>query len=605
MIQGVRPSQFILVYGPGAILEGERGPRIIPDAQRGLFGQHSKYKPDDYRIDDERMSRGLLGGAQIYRLPTNPELGHDGYIYRTKEFPKWRLCVNLHGHGGSLLYDEEVCPMCKSGGGRDAIGFVMACRDGHLDEVPWIRLVHDRADCDKSRDGSIHPDLRRKSILWRRRGGTLSDVRLECPRCGRNKIFGDVYYREQRCDGRHPHKEGLGAAYWNGVCAKSAKIIARQASNIRLAETRTLLSIQAVHTNLRHHLQNNAIDAVFRISKPDSKEAVVRILDDLSANRNIGKGVADEFRQAGWEEIKQAMDDATRGPPNTYHGLVMDEFRELMKASVRGAPPQNEESRESAVLFEVDPQDRRTARTKNGTAFKVTPIQTLRTVTVQTGFRRDIPERDSAGTQPNLVKNRYKDEAGVTWFPGVEFFGEGLFIRPDADGGWADSMKGESREEWMAGLRNADSYDEFVFRDAGESRDELNPGFVWWHTLAHLLIRTISEEAGYSPASMRERIYFEADGARCRGGILLYATQPGSEGTLGGLIALAPHMEKFLRISLDKAKSCSGDPLCGEARFRANGYDGASCYACLMNSETSCEHRNMWLDRHVLMENMP
>ena len=39
--------------------------------------------------------------------------------------------------------------------------------------------------------------------------------------------------------------------------------------------------------------------------------------------------------------------------------------------------------------------------------------------------------------------------------------------------------------------------------------------------------------------------------------------------------------------------------------MRDHGYIGASCYGCTMNSETSCEHRNMWLDRNILLENIP
>ena len=125
------------------------------------------------------------------------------------------------------------------------------------------------------------------------------------------------------------------------------------------------------------------------------------------------------------------------------------------------------------------------------------------------------------------------------------------------------------------------------------------------HTLSFLLTRTTGEEASYSPASIRERFYFEPRGGMYRGGILLYAAQPGSEGTLGGLIGRVPHMGTILGAALKKAASCSGDPLCGEARFRSGGYNGASCYACLMTSEMSCEHRNMWLYRHVLLDNPP
>ena len=87
--------------------------------------------------------------------------------------------------------------------------------------------------------------------------------------------------------------------------------------------------------------------------------------------------------------------------------------------------------------------------------------------------------------------------------------------------------------------------------------------------------------------------------------MLLYTSQPGAEGTLGGLSSLSSSMENYLNSAISKISYCSGDPLCEEQMFEPGGYNGAACYGCLMNSETSCEHRNMWLDRNVLIENTP
>ena len=119
------------------------------------------------------------------------------------------------------------------------------------------------------------------------------------------------------------------------------------------------------------------------------------------------------------------------------------------------------------------------------------------------------------------------------------------------------------------------------------------------------MIRIISEECGYSSSSIRERIYFKRDGNKIDGGILLYAAQPGSEGTLGGLTALVPHFGSFLNTVLEKVTSCSADPLCADDLFKHKKANGACCFGCLMNSETSCEHRNMWLDRNVLRDSIP
>ena len=604
MTQKIRPSQFILMYGPGAILEGKDGPRLIPAASIGLFRGSSDFKPNDYRIDDNRMSKGMLRGAKIYRLPTNPELGHENDIYRTKPFPLWKLCPHPKHKGGLLLYKGDVCPVCKddaTGNGRDAVAFVMACRDGHLDEIPWDWLVHQSSPCKKHKLQSLHPGLREESILWHRRGSGLSDVVLECPRCGKTQKFGYLYYRPLPCHGRHPQQERLGSPRRAGTCARKARMITRRASNLRLSETRTLLSIQSTGTSLHVYLQNPSIEG-YLLRPVNSKDELMGALETLRSKGSIPVDALEEFQNSDWREICSAIEESKKPQPDTYHDLLLDEFRELVKASTDGAPPQAAARPKARVIFEINPGEAKVVRAGKGTQFRFTPVQTMRTVTVQTGFRRDIPESD-ASELPKLVPAKHIQDS-ETWFPGVEFYGEGIFVHVDK-GGWADYTKGESAKAWSDGASCADQYRNFVFRDANNSRDELNPGFVWWHTLSHLLIRAIGEEAGYSPASIRERVYFEPNGGRGQGGILLYATQPGGEGTLGGLVGLVPHMQKILRVALDKVASCSGDPLCGDARFHKGDHNGASCYACLMTSETSCEHKNMWLDRHVLTDNMP
>ncbi|HEY7420299.1 MAG TPA: hypothetical protein VH593_34290, partial [Ktedonobacteraceae bacterium] len=91
--QSLRRSQFITTFGPGAILEGPQGPRIIPVLNdSGLFYQRS---PDAFEITDSRLSRALLDGAGILRLPSNAELGIVDYnfIYTTFPFPDWALCM--------------------------------------------------------------------------------------------------------------------------------------------------------------------------------------------------------------------------------------------------------------------------------------------------------------------------------------------------------------------------------------------------------------------------------------------------------------------------------------------------------------------------------
>ena len=134
-------------------------------------------------------------------------------------------------------------------------------------------------------------------------------------------------------------------------------------------------------------------------------------------------------------------------------------------------------------------------------------------------------------------------------------------------------------------------------------RHPIHPLEVWWHTLSHRLIRSLSLDAGYSSSALRERVFFEppTGGGIPRGGLLIYAVQSGGDGTLGGLTALAGHLEDILNDSVHDLDTCSNGPVCDEG---VELRDGAACYACLYASETSCEFRNQGLDRSLLLETL-
>ena len=108
----------------------------------------------------------------------------------------------------------------------------------------------------------------------------------------------------------------------------------------------------------------------------------------------------------------------------------------------------------------------------------------------------------------------------------------------------------------------------------------------------------------YSSAAIRERVFVEIDEefGDAKGGVLLYTAQPGGDGTLGGLIALVPQFERIVAAAIRDIDACSNDPLCGDETFRVGKYNGAACYSCALVSETSCEHRNMRLDRNLLIQ---
>lgn len=602
----MRLSQFVITYGPGAILEGINGPRIIPRPDIGLFRDGCGFTPEDFEITDLRMSLGLLNGARVFRLPSNSELGRRDAdpVYLTKSFPEWKLCQNTREHGSNffVLYKSNRCPICHSLERRDSepVRFVRACADGHLDDVDWYHVVHGDAYCRNDR-----------YFRWYKGGGSLSQILIECPTCRKRTSLGEAYGKQWPCSGRFPEKEALEETdHHHSECSRGSYIILRQASNLRIPELRTLFTVPDRCTRLHSLLENHHIINLLKYEKRKKhnigKSNVKDILEYLVENRLISPSLIDEIMSYSEEEIIEAINEVMSPVPQQYEELLLDEFRKFIEASTIGYPPVRGKKPSSPVLFEVNLQRvRKVMGPFNNLMFRVVPVTRLRAVTVQTGYRRVIGRQQDEIIRPVATSFKMGDQE---WYPGVELFGEGVFIMLDEGEGWHRWINKNAADRWYHAYDHCEadySGKDYLFRKKNPPYDELHPVFVWWHTLAHCIIRGLSIYAGYSSASIRERVYVEIDGERARGGIVLYATQPGSEGTMGGLIALVPHFEKIMKYAIEMARTCSNDPLCIGNHFESGGCNGPACYGCVLVSETSCEHRNMWLDREVLLENLP
>ncbi len=121
------------------------------------------------------------------------------------------------------------------------------------------------------------------------------------------------------------------------------------------------------------------------------------------------------------------------------------------------------------------------------------------------------------------------------------------------------------------------------------------------HTLSHLLITAVSLDCGYASSSIRERIYVAKSGY----GILLYTASPDAEGTLGGLVESADRIDRYLRQAVDPGTLCSNDPVCAQHQPDNRQEDrlllGAACHGCVLLAESSCERRNDFLDRALVV----
>lgn len=164
-------------------------------------------------------------------------------------------------------------------------------------------------------------------------------------------------------------------------------------------------------------------------------------------------------------------------------------------------------------------------------------------------------------------------------------------------------------ESWLRRSEVAGRVDELVdgHRVWTEDRNSTRafPGgpYVLLHTLSHLLIQSVAMRCGYPASSIRERIYADMDSKRY--GLLLFTASPDAEGTLGGLVGQARYIEAHLAAALRAGELCSNDPVCAQHSPRdgmeGRWLHGASCHGCALIAETSCEMRNDYLDRALVV----
>jgi hypothetical protein len=142
----------------------------------------------------------------------------------------------------------------------------------------------------------------------------------------------------------------------------------------------------------------------------------------------------------------------------------------------------------------------------------------------------------------------------------------------------------------LDGLRNERKLD----------RRLISPELVLIHSFSHLLIRQLAFECGYDSSSIRERLYVSDDPETRMAGLLLYTASGDTEGTLGGLVRQGEpgRLDATVAAAMRNASICSSDPLCIESKGQGlYSLNLASCHACGLLPETTCEEGNLLLVR--------
>lgn len=574
----VRRSQVITTYGPGALIDLPRHSAIV-----GGLDTWPKTSDLD-EIEEPRLARKLqmMTGVAAPRLyapppdlndPREPARGIGAW-----RFPEWFVVQEEAGgeqrERSRRLVHRKALDEKGRFDGRQVVPtrFVRACPKGHVDDLDWHRFVHGPED-----------NCRRR--LWldeRGTGGDLGDLVVRCE-CGRQRGMHEATVLEL-----NPLGTCRGARPWlgrnaNEDCKQPSRLLIRTASNAYFPQVVSVLSLPE---------RGTAVETAVTELWDDLQ--IVDGVSDLAVLKKKPK-IAEKLAPFGDEEVIVAIREAKRG--KAAERPVKQVELEVLLAAPEGFGDD----------VPVDPNfharrlpDRAWRRSNRfGGIAAVIQLHRLREVLVLTGFTRfEAVTPDIHGEYETDVE-RAQIALEPEWFPAVENHGEGVFIQ----------LRAEAVKNWFGRPAVVQRLDDLAIghhrwvKDRKIQRPFPGGPYVLMHTLSHLLIQSLAMRCGYPASSIRERIY--ADGERERFGILLYTGSPDAEGTLGGLVQQARHLEDHLAHALRMSALCSNDPICAQhapgESMEGRWLHGAACHGCALVAETSCEMRNDYLDRALVV----
>ncbi|MDE0123858.1 MAG: DISARM system helicase DrmA [Bryobacterales bacterium] len=584
----LRSSQVITTYGPGALVDLPKHSVIVAGLET--------WKPKRLRqIEEPRLAARVrsVTGIPAPRLYASPRDSKPTWFQTTsrqsrigaRRFPKWFVVQsadrpNVGNRSGSAVTSRRLVHLDDLEKDRFerkpvvATRFVRACRKGHVDDVDWRHFAHfGNTPC--------------RRPLWldeRGQSGDLADLVVRCE-CGSQRSLsaaGDWNDNPLgKCSGKRPW---LGR-YADEDCNEVHRLLIRTATNAYFSQVVRVLSIPEQDTGIQDHIASQW--GTFKeIESVEDLNAVARFIEAVRETRRSYSDVA-------ILEAIQANKEGKSDDRPAKH-VELDAFLKAKEGFGDDVPIDRDFHARTLPRsgWRDDPVCERIEA--------IVQVHRLREVSALVGFTRleaGVPDID--GNYETDVRRAELAE-DPTWVPATENRGEGVFLalRPDFVAAWIENPGVASRVE---SLRKG--HGEWMRQRSAEGPEFPGGPYVLLHTLSHLLMQALTLRCGYPAASIRERIYLDL--AARRYGLLLYTASPDAEGTLGGLVEQGRRIGEHLRMALEMGALCSSDPICAQHAPGDSPDDrwlhGAACHNCSLIAETSCEMRNEYLDRALVV----
>ena len=587
----IRRAQLISPFGVGALHEVDGQSFFIRGTHRWPGGRNLK-----------TINLPSLSG-QIWGVSTFKKVEKAISVSR---FPRWHFCSScrrMHNwtyqrdipqeQGGPSPRPHCDNPSCKNHP-LVPMRFVAVCDMGHLDEIDWYSWAHRRAQLAET--GACERGAAKLSfVVTGRRGGDFDSMAIECS-CGARSTLAGISDRPlpQRCRGYQPGEQPQGCRSPEGQDGATAMWMEPRGSTA-LHHPLIISALDIARGTSEGALEEIlGVDRMFQSHVTVARRMVEKGIQPQNGLRTIffdevaeiaeEKGLTAEDAWMAFEQLVRGDEDdqGEGGQDLSQRAILQSEFPVLSSPTGFDGPTlvcrPSRLSRQYGLdrLFE-----------------KVVQVEKLREVRIFRGFQRRDVSDEHAVIPPDL------GVGSVTWLPGIEVSGEGVFLEFNtrALSDWLSENRALIEGFTSAQLVHAE-------QQGLPSRMGFNasPVFILAHSLAHVLINQLSFDCGYSSTSLRERIYCGPDDTPSAG-VLIYTADSDSEGSMGGLVEMGDPdlISGVVYRAIAKSQWCSGDPVCRELESQGlGGVNRAACHACCLVAETSCVYANALLNRILL-----
>jgi len=489
------------------------------------------------------------------------------------------------------------------------IPILLICKNGHISDIPWYNLFcagidgkknnltdengfelfeYECDDCEK---------VGKHELQWiENRNSSESWGTLKCNKCGKSYSLEGIMNIKPFCKGDTP---------WNGIGTRSEKQC--KDTNGR----RSIMQMALVTSNSVYYADSFSSLFIPTCYLQDTillpmQQKVLDLLNNnwfpynQRKNPNLTKSdywnsinIVDKAEETSGiiiseediNSIKSRFLQVKENPDDSYEQYRYDEFKVFSTNTLSLPDSKN-----------LDFKDIQLSETLKIYFKKIQQVNTLAMTLTQLGFSRvslPTPKRINGIVKREEGQHIYNEPVEKVYtLPANQTFGEGIFFEFDMEKVklWSDSNNSifSKRYDQPEGELGKSIKEEIVQYGA--------PMFYLLHTFSHLILKELEFSCGYPTASLQERLYYSD--RMC--GVLIFTTD-GAEGSMGGLVWQGQPLliERIIKSALNRAEECTSDPLCRENEDQLNL---AACFSCCLVSETSCEKRNLGLDRRALVD---